>query len=312
MDGLRVEDCVAEGTPPRARRSVPEAANVPESSAPEVANEPVSEPDFDWSWMEDGSSWTAPTVDVTAPSPARVYDFLLGGKDNYAIDRETAARVKRFIPDLDILAEASRAFVVRAVTAMAEAGIEQFVDLGCGLPRTPMVHDVAGSVVPDARVVYVDHDPIVVVQVKAVIDGQPGRDVLLSDLCDPSRLLHDHRLLDVVDLGEPVGLIMASVLHHVDLSVGPHVVGHYLDRIVPGSHIAFSAAAAEGMPGAVTRELNLLSRVRGRCVSFRTRAQVEELFDGMSILDPGITDVTRWHADGEPGTVRVHSGIAVR
>jgi O-methyltransferase involved in polyketide biosynthesis len=272
----------------------------------------VPEPDFDWSWTEDAPAWVAPTIDTSAPSIARIYDYALGGKDHHAIDRATGDRLLAIAPEIAELARANRDFVVRAVTVMAEAGIDQFLDLGCGLPAEPSVHEVARSIVPGARVVYVDHDPIVIAHARAMLDGQPGLAAVHHDIREPLRVLREPAVRELLDLEQPLAVIMGSVLHFVDLSIGAQVVGHYVSKLARGSQVAFSLAARDGVPAEVTREVELVLRSASAPVAFRTRAQVEELMDGLDILPPGIVDVTRWRAYGTPGRLRMHTGVAVK
>jgi SAM-dependent methyltransferase len=270
------------------------------------------EPDFDWSWTEEGPAWVAPAVDTRRPSIARIYDYVLGGKDHHAIDRETADRLAEIVPDVADVARANRAFVLRAVTDMAEAGIRQFLDLGCGLPGSPAVHEVARQVLPDARVVYVDLDPVVVAHARAVLDGQPGLYAVHHDLRDPSRVLRDRGLQTVLSSSEPTGLILGSVLHFVDLAIGPQVVGHYVHRMATGSRVAFSVGTRDGVNDMVAREVEQVLRAAHAPIALRTLAQVEELVDGLQLLDPGITDVTCWRNDGVPGALRLHAGVGIK
>jgi hypothetical protein len=270
------------------------------------------EPDFDWSWAEDGPAWVSPAVDGLRPSIARCYDAVLGGKDNYEIDREVVARLCAIVPDAAQTARANRAFVLRAVRVMAQAGIRQFLDLGCGIPNGAAVHEIARKIVPDARVAYVDHDPIVLAHVRATLGGQPGLYAALHDLRDATRVLDDPALRDVVRLEEPVGIVLGAVLDHVDVSLAVQVVDHYLSRLVPGSHVAVSVGAAEGTTPQAARALDVvLQPVTGHVV-LRTTAQVEELLDGLDLLPPGIVDVTRWRANGVPGSIRMHAAVGVK
>lgn len=270
------------------------------------------EPDFDWSWAEDGSAWVSPAVDTNRPSIARYYDFALGGKDNYEIDRELGARLTEIVPDAYETSRANRRFVMRAVRLMARAGVRQFLDLGCGIPTGTAVHEAVREIVPDARVAYVDNDPIVVAHVRASLDGQSGLYAALNDLRDPNRVLGDPKLRAVIRLDEPLGLVLGAVLDHVDSSLGVQVVNHYVNRLATGSHVAVSVGGAEGLAPEVLRALeHVLQDVAGPVV-LRTRAQVEELLDGLDLLPPGIADVSRWQADGTPGSVLVHAAVGVK
>lgn len=272
----------------------------------------VREPDFDWSWAEDGLAWVSPAVDTRRPSIARFYDFALGGKDNYGIDRELAQRVYEVVPDAGAMARSNRGFVLRAIRVMAEAGIRQFLDLGCGIPSEPTVHEIARDIHPDARVVYIDHDPIVLAQSRALLDGQSGLYAALHDLREPARVLADPALREIIRLDEPVGLVLGSVLHFVDLSIGVQVVSHYISKIAPGSHVAFSVATNDGASREVTQTVEQIFRSVSSPIAFRTTAQIDELMDGLELLPPGLTDVTRWRADGDPGTLRLHAGVAFK
>jgi hypothetical protein len=269
------------------------------------------EPDFDWSWAEDGPAWVSPAVDTRRPSVARCYDFTLGGKDNYEIDRDLAARIGEIIPDAAETARANREFVLRAVRLMAGAGVRQFLDLGCGIPAGVAVHEVVREVAPDARVAYVDHDPIVAAQLRAALDGQAGLYTGLHDLRDAARVLGDPALRQVLRFDEPVGVVLGAVLHHVDASLGVQVVSHYVGKLAPGSHVAVSVGSAEGTAPEDARALDeVLEPVTGPIV-LRTRSQVEELLDGLDLLPPGIADVTRWQADAVPGR-RMHAAVGVK
>lgn len=289
------------------------ARRLPEGSRPRIGSGRAQfEPDFDWSWAEDGPAWVSPVVDTRRPSLARCYDFVLGGKDNYEIDREIVASLCAIVPDAAQTARANRAFVLRAVRVMAQAGLRQFLDLGCGIPNGAAVHEVAREIVPDARVAYVDHDPIVLTQVRAALDGQPGLYAALHDLRDATRVLGDPVLRDVVRLEEPVGIVLGAVLHHVDASLAVQVVDHYLSKIVPGSHVAVSVGSAEGTTPEAARALDTVLQPVTGPVLLRTTAQVEELLDGLDLLPPGIVDVTRWRAEGVPGSIRVHAAVGVK
>jgi hypothetical protein len=270
------------------------------------------EPDFDWSWAEDGSAWVSPTIDNGRASIARLYDYLLGGKDHYGIDRDLAQQLSEVTPDLACMARSNRDFVLRAVRVMAESGIRQFLDLGCGIPGESSVHEVARDIHPDARVAYVDHDPIVLAQSRALVDGQPGLCALLHDLREPARVLNDPALARVLRPEEPIGLVMGAVLHFVDQSIGPQVVGHYLAKAAPGSQVAFSVATSDGVSRELSQSVERILRAASWPVVFRTSAQIEELFDGCALVPPGIADVTRWRADGEPSSLRMHAGVAIK
>ena len=270
------------------------------------------EPDFDWSWAEDGPAWVSPAVDTRRPSMARCYDFALGGKDNYKIDRDLAARIYEILPDAVETARANRDFVIRAVRLMARAGVGQFLDLGCGIPTGVAVHEIVRAIIPDARVAYIDNDPIVAAQLRATLDGQAGLYAGLADLRDAARVLDDPALRAILRFDEPVGLVLGAVLDHVDASLGVQVVSHYVGKLAPGSHVAVSVSSAEGMTPETAHAFDEVMQAVTGPVVLRTKAQVEELLDGLDLLPPGVADVTCWHSDGVPRSLRMHAAIGVK
>lgn len=276
-------------------------------------NRPAIDTEFDWSWAEDeGSGWVPPPVDTTKPNAARMYDYALGGKDHFAIDREAAHRAYRVMPDGPALARANRNFLVQAVQVMARAGIRQFIDLGTGIPTSPTVHGVAREIIPEAHVVYVDNDPIVLAHSRALIDQQDGVVTIMRDLRDPARLLGDQQLRATVNLDKPVGLLLVAVMHFVEISIAPEVVRCYVEKLAPGSHFGFSVATREGVDAEVTRQVEMVYRATQSPIVFRTRAQIEELTDGLDLLEPGLTEVTRWRANDTPGKMHMLAGVGVK
>jgi hypothetical protein len=273
-----------------------------------------SDPDFDWGWAEDdgGNNWVPPAIDTTKASAARMYDYALGGKDNFAVDREAAEKAFQVMPDGPALARANRAFMDRAVRLMSESGIHQFIDLGTGIPTSPSVHEVARQDDPGARVVYVDNDPIVLAHNRAILDRSDGVVTIMRDLREPARVLADETLSTTVDLDQPVGLLMIAVLHFVDLAVAPEVVQHYLSRVAPGSYVAFSVGTREGVPPEVSNRVEKIYTTTQSPIVFRTRAQVEQLVEGLDLVSPGMTEVSRWRASGTPTTMRMLAGVGVK
>lgn len=281
-----------------------------------MAQDPPGETDqeFDWGWAEqdDGSTWVPPAIDTSRASAARMYDYALGGKDNFAVDREAAENAYRVMPDGPALARANRRFLARALRVMTEAGIRQFIDLGAGIPTSPNVHEVAREGVPAARVVYVDNDPIVLAHNRAILDRDDGVVTILRDVREPARVLADGQLRATVNLDEPIGLLMIAVLHFVDLAMAPEVVQHYLDKLAPGSHVALSVGTREGVPADVTSQVEQIYAASQSPIVFRTRAEVEQLIDGLELLEPGLTEVNRWRAQDDPLTMRMLAGVGVK
>ena len=166
-----------------------------------TAQPPDGPPEVDWAWTDDDSSWIPPEIDLERPSPARMYDFALGGKDNFDVDRAAVAQVAQVIPEFREVALANRGFLIRAVDTMARLGIDQFIDVGTGIPTSPNVHEVAQQIHPDARVVYVDNDPIVLAHARALLtsSAQGATAYIDADLRDPERILRHPDLLRTID-----------------------------------------------------------------------------------------------------------------
>lgn len=267
---------------------------------------PQTATDFGWEWVREEPEWVPPAVDHTRPSSARMYDYVLGGKDNYAVDRDAVDQIMQVVPDYPRAARANRDFLVRAVRTLAEAGIRQFIDLGTGIPTSPNVHEVAREVDPDARVVYVDNDPVVIAHNRARRAVAPGVVTVPHDLRNVSAVLGDARLRETIDLAEPVAVMFIAVLHFVRADAAPAIVAQYRAAMAPGSYLAISAACREGMDPAAVERLETTAPVP---LTIRTRAQIEEFFEGLEILEPGLVDVTQWRASGDPSLARGLAGV---
>jgi hypothetical protein len=242
-----------------------------------------------------------------APHPVRIYDYLLGGKDNYAADREAADRMVRALPNVREAARANRAFLVRAVRFMAGSGIRQFLDLGTGLPTSPNVHEVAREFALDARVAYVDNEPVVTVYNRALRSPDPQVVATQQDLREPARVLGDPVVLEVIDLAEPVGLLLVAVLHFVDQHTAPAVVDEYVQSLAAGSMVAISAACAEDQDAQEVARIRAVYAGSRSSFVFHTPDQFARLFSGLELCEPGIVEVSRWR-DGGPALA--HAGMS--
>ncbi|WP_232383276.1 SAM-dependent methyltransferase [Actinomadura violacea] len=244
-------------------------------------------------------------IDVRQPNVARMYDFYLGGKDNYPADREAAEKVLAVAPRTPAIARANRAFLRRAVRYMAQdADIGQFVDIGCGLPTQGNVHQVAQSARDDAKVVYVDNDPVVLAHARALLATDDDTVAVQGDLVRPDELLAEPRLRGLIDLDRPVGLLLISVAHCVsDDAVLKDAVATWCRALAPGSHVAVSHIA---LPTSGPDQLDVAlrgARVYGEtkantAMTFRDRAQITEMFGGLDLLEPGLVDLPDWRPDG--------------
>jgi S-adenosyl methyltransferase len=277
-----------------------------------TSTQDTAPPDDEWNWSADDQApnWVPPEIDTTRPSPARMYDFALGGKDNFEIDRRAVEQVAAVLPNFRKTAQDNRHFLVEAVRQMAAGGIRQFIDLGTGIPTSPNVHETARERQPDAHVVYVDNDPMVTAHNRALRATVDGVITLQHDVRNPETILEDPQLRELIDFEQPVGVLFIAVLHFVRRDLAPEVVARFRSEMAPGSHLAISAACTDGMdPGAVDHIENVY-RASSSQIVFRTGSQIEQLFDGFEILDPGLRDIAQWRQDTGPSDVRVTAGLA--
>ena len=245
-------------------------------------------------------------LDTTTPNVARIYDYLLGGKDNFAADRAAAGPLLAVIPDVAAIAADNRAFLGRAVRYLTGQGIRQFLDLGSGLPTRSNVHEVARQHAPGTRAVYVDYDPVVALHGKALRRPAATSPCSHADLAEPSSILEHPDLLRVLDLSLPVGLICASALHFVPDEADPWgIIARYRDRLCPGSYLAITHAPAR-VPGEDPDhdEENAAEvfRQTSAPLHMRTLAEIQRFFDGFELVPPGVVFMQDWHPD--PGGSR--------
>lgn len=259
------------------------------------------DPEFDWSWTDEDVDWVPPSVDSVKPSVARMYDYYLGGKDNFAVDREAADAVAMAVPIVRLLAMANRQFLVNAVRVMSEAGIKQFLDLGTGIPTSPNVHEVARECHPDARVAYVDNDPVVLVHNRALLARHRGVVTITQDLRQPAAVLADPVVGGLLDFDQPIGLLCVAVLHFVAPDIAPEIMAQYRKVLAPGSYLAISTACCDSISLSTVHDLETIYSKANAPLVFRSRSQVEQLFEGFELIEPGLSLVTRWRTDGEGG-----------
>ncbi|MFC0041349.1 SAM-dependent methyltransferase [Actinomadura rayongensis] len=237
-------------------------------------------------------------IDVTTPNVARMYDFYLGGKDNYEADRAAAAEVLKSAPQAPALARENRAFLGRVVRYLArDAGVRQFLDVGAGLPTQGNVHEVARRETKDARVVYADNDPVVLTHGRALLGKTPGTVVIPGDLRNPSALLADPDLRAVLNLDEPVALLLISVLHCLDDAEDPWAtVAEFRDALPSGSHLAISHITAADHGAAATAGARVYRRANTG-MTLRDRAAITRFFEGFDLVDPGVVRLTDWRPE---------------
>ncbi|GIE75574.1 hypothetical protein Aph02nite_15240 [Actinoplanes philippinensis] len=241
-------------------------------------------------------------IDPNRPSAARIYDALLGGNHNFAADRAVAARAAEILPEIPQIARANRDFLRRAVRYAAGRGIRQFLDLGSGIPTENNVHEVARAAAPGARVVYVDRDPSAVLYSRHVLGDDEQTAVIESDLRDPAAVLATSPARDLLDLNRPIGILMVAVLHF--LPDGPDLdaaLDGYLEAAAPGSLLAISHAIPSSDPEPTDRLAELYSRT-GTPLVVRDADRVARLFDGWTLVEPGLVPGPQWRPDDGPVT----------
>ncbi|HSZ40890.1 MAG TPA: SAM-dependent methyltransferase [Trebonia sp.] len=248
-----------------------------------------------------------PDFDPTKPSIARVYDYVLGGKDNYAADRDVADRLLGIVPLIGEMAVENRQFLSRAAIWAAKAGIGQFADLGCGLPTVPNTHESVLGVNPAARVAYVDNDPVVIRHLQALFaQGNPGVGVADADVGDASTVIDAIR--DGLDLSRPVCLIIGYLLHFYTADAARDLVSKYAAALAPGSCLVLSVlhydgdAADEGMRTYSSEVASMY---------MHTPTDIASFFGTFELVPPGITDARQWHSDQGSAALPPRAGNAI-
>jgi len=246
-------------------------------------------------------SFAASDIDTTRPHPARMYDAYLGGKDNYAADREAVRQVLRVAPELRDTARANRAFLQRAVRFLVgEVGIRQILDIGTGIPTAGNVHEVAGQVAPGTRVAYVDNDPIVHVHANALLTGSGTTRIILADLREPEKILQHSKVGELIDFTEPVGLLLVAIVHFLTVEENPaRVLATLRDSLPPGSYLVLSHATADFRTEAARQAAAVYDQATST-ITLRSHAQIAAFFEGWELVGPGLVQLPLWRPDGKP------------
>ncbi len=266
-----------------------------------------------------------PGVDASRSSPARLYDYYLGGRHNLAVDRELGDRLRAAVPDLEDGVWANRAFHQRAARWLAEQqGVRQFIDIGSGLPTQDNTHDVVHKIAPGAHVVYVDHDPMVAAYASELLAGDGTTAVITADVREPDAILNDLAVRELIDFTEPVGLLMTAVLHFVADGSDPwRLVARYLAAVPPGSYLALSHFTADKMPTRAIQDGQDTYAQATESIYPRTLAEVERFFAGLELVppqegtDPAVSYVGVWGAEDpvaadSDGSRGLYCGVARR
>jgi hypothetical protein len=255
-------------------------------------------------------------IDFSTPSPARMYDYYLGGKDNFAADRAAARQALAVFPEGRDLARDNRGFLARAVRFVAGQGVGQYLDVGAGIPTSPSVHEVVREVHGHSRVVFVDNDPHVLAHNRALHLVEPGEKVITvrGDARDPAAITADPRVRDVIDFSRPVGLLIVAVLHFVQDDADPWgIVAQFRDMLAPGSYLVLSHMTSDDSDENMVKGLTEAYSGAAAPGVFRTARQIGDFFDGFDLEDPGVVHVSQWRPPGSaPGAlpaVRCLAGV---
>jgi S-adenosyl methyltransferase len=247
------------------------------------------------------SGETAPSFDISVAHVARVYDYWLGGKDNFAADRAAGDQAIAAYPDIVFSVRANRAFLARAVRYLAsEAGIRQFLDIGTGIPTASNTHEVAQDAAPSSRVVYVDNDPVVLAHARALLTSTPdgATSYIDADLRDTGTILR--QAAATLDFAKPIAVMLMAILQHLDDDDDPYAVVASLMAAVPsGSYLAMTHPASDIAAEEMREMAQRLNKLMAEKVTFRGRAEVTRFFDGLELVGPGMVRVQEWRPDTE-------------
>jgi S-adenosyl methyltransferase len=253
-----------------------------------------------------GNGTGAAGIDTSVPNVARIYDYILGGKDNFAADRQAAQQLLAVQPDIAGVVRDNRSFIGRVVRFLArEAGIRQFLDLGAGLPTQNCVHQMAHAIAPDARVVYVDNDPVVCSHGQALLGPRGMVGFVRGDLRRPTEILRHPEVLARLDLSQPVAVLCVCALHFVPDEEKPHqIIAEYRDLLAPGSYLAIThgitADTPEEDPDGLVQSVTQVYQNASAQIHVRPRTEIGRFFDGFEIIEPGVVWIADWRPD--PGT----------
>ena len=240
-----------------------------------------------------------PHINTTVVHSARFWNYLVGGKDNYAVDREAAEKILILVPSLRDTVRAERGFLVRAVRYLAgNAGIRQFLDIGTGLPSANNTHEVAQATAPESRIVYVDNDPLIMAHARALLTSTPegATDYVHADLCEPDTILQE--AARTLDFTQPVGLMLLGILNFItDTNEARSIVNRLLAALPSGSYLVLSHPTAEIDGEAMKEAMQLWNRSGAAPIVARSRQQLIRFFDSLELLDPGVVSCSLWRPD---------------
>jgi hypothetical protein len=243
-------------------------------------------------------AWSPPNLPLDRPSAARMYDYFLGGYHNFAVDRKAADAATSVYPEFPLVMQANRAFLRRVVKFLLAQNVRRFLDVGSGIPTVDNTHQVARRAAPEARIVYIDNDPIAVAHSTALLRDEPNTAIIEADVTNYREILQHPIVRDLLGPGEPVGLLMVFLLHFVlDDGLTYDLVRHLIDALPSGSYVAISHGTDDDVPGDVREQLLRLYAGTTNPVRVRSRAEFTRFFEGLELVDPGVTYVPTWRPD---------------
>ena len=242
--------------------------------------------------------WSPNDLDLSKPSVARMYDYLLGGYHNFEIDRYYAEKSKELYPDIALASQVSRAFLRRTVRFLIDQGIIQFVDIGSGIPTVGHVHEILEEMEASGKVAYVDIDPVAVAHSNAILKDDPNAVAFQEDVRHPEAIYEELENTNIFDLEQPIALLFISMLHFVDdLDQLRDLVRRYRSRLAPGSYVAFTFGTYEGTPKEILDGIVKISAASSTKATYRTRDEILGIFDGLDFVEPGIVYNPQWRPD---------------
>ena len=242
------------------------------------------------SWIREELEWNRPNI-------ARMYDYFLGGAHNFAVDREAAQRAASIYPELPLILQVNRGFLRRAVAFLANQGIKQFLDIGSGIPTAGNVHEIAQRIHADARVVYVDIDPVVVRHSEAILQDNPLAASVQGDVRQAAHILQDPLVHRLLDFDKPLAVLLISILHFVPDEEAFPAVRILRDALPPGGYLALTHASADNMSPEARADLERFWESTRNLMYFRSRSQLAEFFEGLALVEPGLVHIPLWRPD---------------
>jgi O-methyltransferase involved in polyketide biosynthesis len=251
-------------------------------------------------------SWIPEGMLLDKPNPARLYDYLLGGFHNFAADRELGDGIEKFYPQVRVSTVAQRAFVRRAIGFLVDQGIDQFLDIGSGLPTAGNVHQIAQAADPNAHVVYVDNDPVVLAHSQILLQDDPNTTLICVDLRDTDAILSHQAVVDLFDFSRPLAVTLNAVLHYItDDAQAQAAVRGLIDPLVPGSYAVISHISYDGAAQEVLEQGREFYRAAAD-IRVRTREQIRQFFAGLELVEPGLVRAPLWRPEGPDDVLLEH------